>query len=134
MNSAADKYGWLDSPQVSILTHHQQEELQMLNASASQQAYVSLKHEGDKVLVFERAGLLFVFNFHPVSSYTDYRVGVEVPGEYKIVLSTDEKLYGGFDNIKTESQFFTTPLEWNGRKNYIQVCKPTLYFLLSVLT
>ena len=26
------------------------------------QAYVSLKHEGDKMLVFERAGLLFIFN------------------------------------------------------------------------
>jgi hypothetical protein len=25
-------------------------------------AYVSLKHEGDKVIVFERAGLLFIFN------------------------------------------------------------------------
>ena len=26
------------------------------------QGYVSLKHEGDKVIVFERAGLLFIFN------------------------------------------------------------------------
>lgn len=34
------------------------------------QAFVSLKHEGDKVIVFERAGLLFIFNctlqHHPV--------------------------------------------------------------------
>lgn len=103
MNAAAAKYGWLDSPQ----------------------AYISLKHEGDKVLVFERAGLLFVFNFHPINSYTDYRVGVEIPGEYKIVLSTDDKVYGGFGNILTESQFFTTALEWNGRKNYIQVYIPS---------
>ena len=50
-----------------------------------------MKHESDKVLVFERAGLLFVFNFHPSNSYTDYRVGVEEAGEYKILLSTDEK-------------------------------------------
>lgn len=28
----------------------------------SVKAYVSLKHEGDKVIVFERAGLLFIFN------------------------------------------------------------------------
>jgi 1,4-alpha-glucan branching enzyme len=93
------EYGWLDSPQ----------------------AYVSLKHEGDKVIVFERAGLLFVFNFHPTQSFTDYRVGVDVAGEYRIVLSSDDKLYGGFNNIDVNSRFITTPLEWNNRKNWLQV-------------
>jgi hypothetical protein len=29
---------------------------------ANVQAYVSLKNEADKVIVFERAGLLFIFN------------------------------------------------------------------------
>jgi len=80
-----------------------------------------LKHEGDKVLVFERAGLLFIFNFHPTNSYTDYRVGIEEPGEYKVVLSSDEKRFGGYDNISLESKYFTTPSEWNGRKNSLQV-------------
>jgi hypothetical protein len=47
-----DKYGWL----------------------ASDPAYVSWKHEGDKVVVFERAGLLFVFNFHTSKSFSDYKV------------------------------------------------------------
>lgn len=27
--------------------------------------YVSRKHDGDKVFVFERGGLLWIFNFHP---------------------------------------------------------------------
>ena len=27
--------------------------------------FVSRKHEGDKIMVFERGGLLWVFNFHP---------------------------------------------------------------------
>ncbi|THH13796.1 hypothetical protein EW146_g6463 [Bondarzewia mesenterica] len=69
MNHLEARYGWLAAPQ----------------------AYVSLKHEVDKVIVFERAGLLFVFNFHPTQSFTDYRVGIEEPGEYRIVLSSDEK-------------------------------------------
>jgi 1,4-alpha-glucan branching enzyme len=59
MQWTEEKYGWLHSTQ----------------------AYVSLKNETDKVLVFERAGLLWVFNFHPTNSYTDYRVGVEQAGE-----------------------------------------------------
>ena len=87
----------------------------------SRQAYVSLKHETDKVIVYERAGLLFVFNFHPTKSYADYRVGVEEPGDYQTVLSSDEKEYGGFNNIRTDGKFFTTPMEWNGRKNWLQV-------------
>lgn len=40
------------------------------------------KHESNKVIAFERADLLFIFNFHPHESYVDYRVGVEVPGKY----------------------------------------------------
>ena len=46
------------------------------------QAYLSRKHEDDKVIVFERAGLLFVFNFNPSKSYTDYKIGVQVDGTY----------------------------------------------------
>ncbi|KAI0005161.1 glycoside hydrolase superfamily [Russula compacta] len=92
---------------------------------SSPQAWVSLKNEVDKVIVFERAGLLFIFNFHPTNSFTDYRVGVETAGEYKIVLSSDDKQYGGFENVDVNSRFVTTPLEWNGRKNWLQVYTPS---------
>lgn len=43
------------------------------------------QHESDKVIAFERANLLFIFNFHPSKSYTDYRVGIETPGKYPFV-------------------------------------------------
>lgn len=46
------------------------------------QAFVSAKHEEDKVIVFDRAHVLFIFNFHPSKSFQDYRVAVEVPGKY----------------------------------------------------
>lgn len=92
-----------------------------LGSQSLSQAYVSLKNEEDKVVVYERAGLLFVFNFHPTKSFADYRVGVDDAGEYGIVLSSDEGKFGGFDNIALDSKFFTTPMEWNGRKNWIQV-------------
>jgi len=88
---------------------------------SSPQAWISLKHEGDKVVVFERGGLLFVFNFHSTNSFADYRVGVDVAGEYKIVLSSDDKQYGGFENVDVNAKFVTTPLEWNGRKNWLHV-------------
>ncbi|SJL02291.1 probable 1,4-alpha-glucan-branching enzyme [Armillaria ostoyae] len=103
MNHADGKYGWL----------------------SAQPAYVSLKHEVDKLIVYERAGLLFVFNFHPTQSFTDYRVGVDEAGEYSVVLTSDEGRFGGFDNVKLGGQYFTTPMEWNNRKNWLQVYIPT---------
>lgn len=127
MNHTAAQYGWLDAPQVRYLPADNRLDSQ----DTLTQGYVSLKNEVDKVIVFERAGLLFIFNFHPNQSFTDYRVGVEEAGEYKIVLSSDEKRFGGFDNIMLDSKFFTTPLEWNGRKNFLQV---RLYIHLLVRT
>ena len=43
--------------------------------------------EGDKLIVVERGDLVFVFNFHPVNSYTDYRVGALLPGPYKVTFA-----------------------------------------------
>lgn len=74
--------------------------MQHLDVLDSPQAYVSLKHEQDKVLVFERNGLLFIFNFNPTQSFTDYKVGVETPGKYEIILNSDDAKFGGHDRIK----------------------------------
>lgn len=54
--------------------------------------------EDEQVLAFAREDLLFVFNFSPINSYNSYEIPVK-EGEYEIVLSTDAKVFGGFDNI-----------------------------------
>lgn len=112
MQWTEEKYGWLHSPQ----------------------AYISLKHDGDKVIVFERAGLLWIFNFHPSSSYTDYRVGVEEAGTYRVVINTDSPAFGGLNRISQDSRFFTTDFAWHNRKNFLQVYIPTRTALVSGLT
>ncbi|KAG5648864.1 alpha-1,4-glucan branching enzyme [Asterophora parasitica] len=121
MNHLAGKTGWLESPQVK---DHGEDRSTEFDSPTSTQAYVSLKNEADKVIVYERAGLLFIFNFNPTQSFTDYRVGVEEAGEYRIVLSSDEERFGGFGNVKLDGKYFTTPMEWNGRKNWVQVYIP----------
>ncbi|KAK6021387.1 alpha amylase, all-beta domain protein [Ostertagia ostertagi] len=63
-------------------------------------AYVSCKHHDDKMICFERAGVLFVFNFHTTKSFTDYKVGVEMPGIYKMVLNSDEERFGGHNRLQ----------------------------------
>lgn len=42
--------------------------------------------EGDKVIVCERGDLVFVFNFNPSQSFSDYGVGAKNPGSYKVCL------------------------------------------------
>ena len=49
----------------------------------------------DQILAYQRNNLLFVFNFSPVNSYTDYGILVQ-KGAYKTVLNTDSSSFGGF--------------------------------------
>jgi F0F1-type ATP synthase assembly protein I len=49
----------------------------------------------EHVIVFYRHGLLFAFNFNPTESYTNILVPVHNPGEYNVVLSSDDEQYGG---------------------------------------
>jgi 1,4-alpha-glucan branching enzyme len=55
-------------------------------------------HDDDHVLSFMRDDLLFVFNFHPVKSYTGYAIPADL-GEYDIFLDTDDVKYGGFGRV-----------------------------------
>lgn len=51
-------------------------------------------NDGDQILAYMRGDLVFVFNFSPTRSFTDY--GFLVPtGSYDVVLNTDAKKFGG---------------------------------------
>ena len=56
--------------------------------------------QGDLVIAYERAGLLFVFNFHPSNSYTDYGLAVDA-GKYNTLLCSDQPEVGGFGRFDT---------------------------------
>ena len=52
-------------------------------------------NDGDQILAFSRGELVFVFNFSPTRSYSDY--GFLVPeGSYHVVLNTDARKFGGY--------------------------------------
>lgn len=87
VNTLEEKYGWLHA----------------------HPGYVSWKHEDDKVIVFDRADVVFVFNFHPSKSFADYPVGIKNPGTYKIVLCSDDEQFGGQRRVDTNVQHFTQP-------------------------
>lgn len=59
-----------------------------------------LTNDGDHVMSYVRDGLVFVYNFHPEKSFENY--GIDVPnGDYKVILSSDDAKFGGFDRIDT---------------------------------
>ena len=62
--------------------------------------------DGDQILAYERGGLLFVFNFNPTQSFTDYGFLVK-PGKYKVLLNTDSKKFGGFGFSDDSIEHFT---------------------------
>lgn len=53
----------------------------------------------EQTLAYYRHGLVFVFNFHFGNSLNNVLVPVRQPGEYTVVLSTDDEKYGGFGNV-----------------------------------
>ncbi|XP_024981033.1 1,4-alpha-glucan-branching enzyme 2-2, chloroplastic/amyloplastic-like isoform X1 [Cynara cardunculus var. scolymus] len=86
--------------------------------------YISRKHEGERVIIFEREDLVFVFNFHWHNSYSDYRVGCLKPGKYKIALDSDDPLFGGFGRLDHDAEFFTFEGSHDNRPRSFMVYAP----------
>ncbi len=83
-------------------------------------------NDGDQTLAYRRADLLFVFNFSPDRSYTDY--GLLVPeGEYEIVLNSDDAQYGGFNRVNDAQKHFTLhdPLYASEKKGWLRLYLPS---------
>lgn len=52
-----------------------------------------------KLLAYRKAGLVFLFNFHPVLSQTDVYLPVREAGRWQVCFSTDAIAYGGGERI-----------------------------------
>jgi 1,4-alpha-glucan branching enzyme len=70
-----------------------------------------------KVLVYERNGLVFALNFHPNNSYEGYSIPVLKSGKYKVVLSTDDKEFGGWDRVSHDTVYEIKPTK--GEKRFL---------------
>jgi 1,4-alpha-glucan branching enzyme len=82
-------------------------------------------HEDDKVIAFERNSMVFVFNFHPSRSYTDYMFEAP-PGEYCMVLNSDDRIVGGKGRLKADQVHFTSvDPEKSDKRNLLSLYLPT---------
>ena len=74
----------------------------------------------EQTCAFYRNGLMFVFNFHFCNSLNNVLIPVHQPGEYTVVMSSDDEKYGGFGNVKMQT--YSTKL-FEG-KHYIELYIP----------
>ena len=72
----------------------------------SSELHLLYEHSDDKVMVFERAGLIFVFNFHSACSYADYSFEAP-PGKYRMIFNSDAPEYGGHNRIVRDQYHLT---------------------------
>jgi 1,4-alpha-glucan branching enzyme len=83
-----------------------------------------LLHAPDKVLAYRRGPLVFVFNFHPTQSFTEYRIPVPDPRDYKLLLDTDEKRFEGFGRVAEGVSYPKQDFEMYGRGQSVQMYLP----------
>ena len=61
-------------------------------------------NNGDLILAYHRGPCLFVFNFNPAKSFTDYEITCK-KGRYTICLDSDSTKYNGFGNIDETMEY-----------------------------
>ncbi len=77
----------------------------------------------NQTLVFQRQGLIFVFNFHTTSSPADYRFPLHEPGDYRIILNSDHPNYGGHNRVD-DSMVYTTIYREQEQNHWLSIYNP----------
>lgn len=63
--------------------------------------------DDNKIMMYERAGLIFVFNFNPTRDFWGYNLKMRFKGDYKVVFSTDRREFGGWER-PSETMVYST--------------------------
>ena len=75
-----------------------------------------------KIIAFRNKDVVYVFNFHPTNSYESFALPIHDLGEFRTVLDTDEKRFGGLGRISHDYVYKTERLagtDYDGIKIYI---------------
>ena len=93
------KYHWLGDFDKAMLAF-----VKKTKVMQAAPAWLLNADEDNKTIVFERNNLIFVFNWGQ-KSLPDYKIKVKQTGDYKIIFSSDDKCFGGFENIDKNAIF-----------------------------
>lgn len=114
------KYTYLnqfDKKMIGLLSNYA-----VLGASPAQQLNMD---EQNKVIIYERNNLIFVFNFSSEQSIPDYDFFVPNSGEYKVILSSDSSEFGGHNRIDLGVEYSTKKDEHGSNQLSIYITSRT---------
>jgi 1,4-alpha-glucan branching enzyme len=63
-------------------------------------------HNDEKILVYKRGALVFIYNFNPTKSFNNHFVTIP-KGSYNLILDTDRIEYGGYGRIQSDQYIKT---------------------------
>ena len=89
--------------------------------------YVTLTNEMDKVIAFEKGELVYIFNFHPSNSYSDYQIGTHWRSDHMLLFETDEERFGGHQRLNAAHDQWVKVKEQgaNNRRYSFQIYIPS---------
>ena len=93
------KYHWLGDFDKAMLDF-----VKKTKVMSAAPAWLLMADEDNKTIVFERNNMIFVFNWGQ-KSLPDYQIKVKQTGDYRIIFSSDDKCFGGFENIDKNAVF-----------------------------
>ena len=86
--------------------------LRVLEGS-DRQLYLS---NGEQVLAYRKGTGIFAFNFHPHNAYEGFFLPVDAPGDYQVLLSSDDFRFGGQGRV--HHLRYTAAADENGRTGF----------------
>jgi 1,4-alpha-glucan branching enzyme len=82
-------------------------------------------HQDTKQLVYRRGPLVFAFNFNTHESFSGLRIPVPDPKNYRIILNTDSKHFGGPGLVEENQVYPRQEVPMYSRRQSIQIYLPS---------
>ena len=120
------KFGWLNEFDKEMLKFIKENDI--MNAEP---AWLMNADEEHKTIVFERNNLMFVFNWGS-ESIPDYEINVKNTGDYEIIFSSDDKDFGGFENVDKKVVFPSEYRDGQVFMNIYNVSRTAVIYKLKI--
>jgi 1,4-alpha-glucan branching enzyme len=78
-----------------------------------------------KLIAYRKKDFLFIFNFHPTESYTDFELPIHQDAHFQVILDTDEARFGGYGRISHDVIYNTHTLNMNNDFTGITIYSPS---------
>ncbi|MDL2206120.1 alpha amylase C-terminal domain-containing protein [Eubacteriales bacterium OttesenSCG-928-N13] len=110
------KYEWLRQFDLDMLKFSRK-----YHVLSKRDLYNLWMDQNQKIIAFSKGGLIYLFNFHPSESPTDFFLPCHSVGEgsYQVVFSSDDHAYGGQDRIPHDTKYQSQMVQGKGLGFYI---------------